>query len=62
LLAFSGDIPIPNSGKDGGFIPTSNARPYEFTQVDQPVIGSYHAPEWLSVDEEKKMRGRGCDH
>jgi hypothetical protein len=51
------DIPIPN--KDGGFIPTSAARPYEFTQVDQPVLQSYHAPEWLSVDEERKMKGRG---
>ena len=51
------DIPIPN--KDGGVISSSAARPFEFTQVDKPVLQNYHGPEWLSVDEERKIKGGG---
>ncbi len=51
------DIPIPN--KDGGVISSSAAGAYEFTQVDQPVLQSYHGPDWLSVDEERKIKGGG---
>ena len=51
------DLLLPT--KDGGAIMTSAARPYEFTQVDQPVLKSYHGPDWLSVDEERKIKGGG---
>ena len=51
------DLPLPT--KDGGAIVTNAGRPYEFTQVDQPVLKSYHGPEWLSVDEERKIKGGG---